>query len=144
MLGQLVCSGNRLGYPLAGFGERRVAIWHVHAFRLPLGNPAGVLRFVIQRKNARGEPIALALEDVFARGNVEQPRHEIFGGRVLLEAAGQVGDRHLKLFRVNHGSVEKQAADALANRSRDVDGHALEHLEVDVLADPALFGEQMS
>ena len=123
--------------------------------------PGGLLRAVLHAVRARGalavqdhalleqlldggaEAALLAAEDLVAGLDLEDPGHEVLGLGVLLEAAHQVGHGDVELLRGHGGDVVEHSPDVLGHGDRLLGGHALQHLELDALGDPALLGEQL-
>ncbi len=74
--------------------------------------------------------------------DVERRRHEVLVRRVLLESSHEVGDGDVELARIDHGGVQQQPADLVADRVDRTGVHAQQHLERDGVADAPVAREQ--
>src|SRR5690606_15823561 len=57
--------------------------------------------------------------------------------------AHEVGDRDVEVLGGDDGGVQQDAADGVAHRAGLGRGHALEHLDVEQVPDPAPLGEEV-
>ncbi len=76
------------------------------------------------------------------RGQGAEDPQEVVGGGVLLEAAEQVADRHVEVGRGDDGGVEQEPIGLVAHDSGLGRRHALQHLELDAVGDPAFDTQQ--
>ena len=129
---------DRLGPPLVGH-QRRVGVLRVGERGADGGavllGPAG--RALGVAPGGGAEPLLLAVEERGVCAEVRGAGHEVLRGRVLLEAAHQVGDRGVVLVARHHRHVEPEAARLPHDDALQRHRHAREHLDVDGVGHPA-------
>ena len=77
------------------------------------------------------EALELSLPGRGVRREVEERAQEVLGPRILVKAAGQVGDGSLAVGLLHDGGVEQQRSGGIAHGARLRRSHALEHLDLD-------------
>ena len=76
------------------------------------------------------EPHLLPVEERGVAAEVRRARHEVLRGRVLLQAADQVGDGRVELGARHHRNIEPEAPDLAQDDPLQRHPHAGEHLDV--------------